>query len=64
MAEKLNSPLGAAYKQLVLKDPLDAAPLLLSQARVAMIFAFEKQYSVDLARLTAHLETDPLAQPT
>ncbi|MEM1329275.1 MAG: DUF4230 domain-containing protein [Planctomycetota bacterium] len=28
-------------------------PLLLSQARVAMIFAFEKQYSVDLARLTA-----------
>lgn len=26
-------------------------PLLLSQARVAMIFHFEKQYSVDLARL-------------
>lgn len=27
-------------------------PLLLSQARLAMIFHFEKQYSVDLARLT------------
>ena len=27
-------------------------PLLLSQARVAMIFAFEKQYSVDLAALS------------
>jgi hypothetical protein len=27
-------------------------PLLLSQARLAMIFSFEKQYSVDLARLT------------
>ena len=28
-------------------------PLILSQARVAMIFRFEKQYSVDLGRLTA-----------
>lgn len=29
-------------------------PLLLSQARLAMIFSFEKQYAVDLARLTRH----------
>lgn len=28
-------------------------PLLLSQARVAMIFCFDKQYFVDLARITA-----------
>jgi hypothetical protein len=27
-------------------------PILLSQARLAMIFSFEKQYAVDLARLT------------
>src|SRR3569832_1174479 len=27
-------------------------PLLLSQARLAMIFHFEKQYSVDLRRIT------------
>jgi len=36
-------------------------PLILSQARVAMIFRFEKQYSVDLAKLTsaAVQETEP-----
>ncbi|CAE7680399.1 unnamed protein product [Symbiodinium necroappetens] len=32
-------------------------PILLSQAKIAMIFHFEKQYSVDLARLTdEHVE--------
>ncbi len=36
-------------------------PILLSQARVAMIFQFEKQFSVDLARLRAEdvKETGP-----
>lgn len=28
-------------------------PLLLSQAKIAMIFSFEKQYAVDLSRLTS-----------
>ncbi len=33
-------------------------PILLSQARVAMIFQFEKQFSVDLARLRAEDVTE------
>ncbi len=33
-------------------------PLILSQARVAMIFQFEKQYSVDLGKIPAGAVTE------